>query len=249
MATHLTIVNNVLLRLREDQVTSIVDTNYSSLIASIVGTSYREVSEQHDWQSLYHEVQIAVTSSKTVYDLSKKVSVGGDVANTSTRVCRPDSELEFSGDIPSIKLYDDSLDDSGFTPILVSPEAIEVLKSTDRDADEDDFTYITFYPTEDYQELRMEVWPIPTDNREVRIRFWTKPTDLVVNSSSDSTVIIIPDAPVFDLSLMYALNERGEEIGEPGNIAENRYLDSLAEAKFADIRIRQKTNRYDWGRD
>lgn len=52
MATYLDVVNNVLRRLREPVVSSVNDTEYSSMIGVMVNDAKREVEDAHDWNAL-----------------------------------------------------------------------------------------------------------------------------------------------------------------------------------------------------
>ena len=49
--------------------------------------------------------------------------------------------------------------------------------------------------------------------------------------------------------LFLAFNERGEEMGEPGNMAERRYATSLVDAIDADVQRTGRTNRLEFYRD
>lgn len=61
MATYLDIVNNVLRRLREPVVSSVNDTEYSSMIGVMVNDAKREVEDAYDWNALT-DTLTAVTS-------------------------------------------------------------------------------------------------------------------------------------------------------------------------------------------
>ena len=50
--TYIEIVNSVLVRLREEKVDSVNDTEYSSLIAQIVNVAKRDVENAYNWEAL-----------------------------------------------------------------------------------------------------------------------------------------------------------------------------------------------------
>jgi hypothetical protein len=52
MATYLELVNNVLTRLREPEVSSVQDKSYSKLIGVYINDAKREVEDAYDWNSL-----------------------------------------------------------------------------------------------------------------------------------------------------------------------------------------------------
>ena len=67
--TYLQLVNNVLKRLRETEVSSVGDTPYSSMIGVFVNDAKREIEDAHNWNALSQTVVIptvAGTSSYTV---------------------------------------------------------------------------------------------------------------------------------------------------------------------------------------
>lgn len=249
MATQLSITNRILRRLREDQVTTITSTDYAQLIADFIADSYEEIVQAHTWQALVHKIQIQLAPSQVTYDLSTYVANGGSVLDSVARLCRDDSVLEYDGNAgsPMIFIYDDAADDSGYVPLVMSRMQLEQQKRVDRDADEDDPSWVAIYS--EGGKLKMDVWPIPTAARDVDLWFYTEPAVLAADGTDETTTILLPERPIYQLALMYAYNERGEEIGEPGNIAERRAQDALGAAIEADIFLQQKANEFDWRRD
>jgi hypothetical protein len=61
MATYLDVVNNVLKRLREPVVTSVNDTEYSTMVGVLVNDAKREIEDAYDWNAL-SETLSAVTA-------------------------------------------------------------------------------------------------------------------------------------------------------------------------------------------
>ena len=93
MATYLDVVNNVLRRLREPVVSSVNDTDYSSMIGVMVNDAKREVEDAYDWNAL-SDTLTAVTAA----DIFNYVLEGSrtrfrviDVYNDTT-----DSELRYA---------------------------------------------------------------------------------------------------------------------------------------------------------
>lgn len=68
MATYLELVNKVLVKLREDSVSSVTQNEYSSLIGSLVNEAKRDVENSHRWSVLRSTDTISVTSSVSSYD-------------------------------------------------------------------------------------------------------------------------------------------------------------------------------------
>ena len=103
--------------------------------------------------------------------------------------------------------------------------------------------------------------PLPDESLQIYFQYpstaaWTfaliyyrRPERMTSGVSTDNDSFEIPYRPVQELALMYALNERGEEMGEPGNLAQGRYIQALAAAKELDIKAAEYSNSMDWRRD
>lgn len=68
--TYLEIVNNVLKRLREPAVSSISETDYSLMIATIVNDAKREIENAHTWNALRTVVPVVTAAGTQVYSLT-----------------------------------------------------------------------------------------------------------------------------------------------------------------------------------
>ncbi len=77
-------------------------------------------------------------------------------------------------------------------------------------------------------------------SRNFRALFYVPQEDLSTSDNTDATTeITLPTLPVIMGAVYYALNERGEEIGEPGNVAERRYVQAVTAAVENDDRAKQ----------
>jgi hypothetical protein len=95
----------------------------------------------------------------------------------------------------------------------------------------------------------LQFWPKPVASDYYVNTIWSVPEeDLEVDGSTDGTEIYIPNRPIYLGALWLAFNERGEEIGEPGGIAETRYMKSLAAERERAFVHEQSTGRFDWYR-
>jgi hypothetical protein len=68
--TYLQLVNNVLVRLRETEVSSVGDTPYSSLIGVFVNDAKREIEDAHDWNVLTQTIVLSTATSTRNYTLT-----------------------------------------------------------------------------------------------------------------------------------------------------------------------------------
>lgn len=64
--TYLQAVNDVLVRLREDEVTAVTDTRYSKLIGKFVNDSLRQVEDAYNWNALTET--LTVTTANQVFN-------------------------------------------------------------------------------------------------------------------------------------------------------------------------------------
>jgi hypothetical protein len=68
--TYLQLVNNVLIRLRETEVSSVSDTPYSSLIGVFVNDAKREIEDAHEWNCLTTTIVIPTVAGTRNYTLA-----------------------------------------------------------------------------------------------------------------------------------------------------------------------------------
>ena len=249
MATQLTLVNNVLRRLREDTVTSVADNAYAQLIAIWVNDGIREATESYDWSSLRHEITVDIVDGTSEYDLSKTVTGGGSVIDTG-RVTTHESMLTVIDGQAQAFLYDSSADNEVNVNLKYMTEDQRLRRANnDRDnntVDSDSFS-LPLATTGDGYLLRL--WPTPDATRFLRITFWTPQAELAIDGTDDATEIVVPNAIVEAYVHMTAANERGEEIGEPGNLLELRFQRVLAGALEAAMNADGWANRYESVRD
>ena len=248
--THLDMVNRILVRLREDTVTAITDNDYSKLVGEFVADAYDEVLDEHSWECLRHQINVSLVAGRNTYNLSALVANGGDIPNTE-QILKKDSELQWLENTPQVWMYDDTNDTASMAIAWVTPEAMREAYSANRTLTAVEPYYFTIYPVQSggATTLQLEVYPFPQNSRILTMEFWTRPDRLTITGTTDTTQIAIPDRPVMQLALMYAINERGEEMGEPGNLAEKRYISALSTAIDKDIGAYSRGDRYEWSRD
>lgn len=252
MATQLTIINNVLRRLREDTVATPTENDYSTLIAMWVNDGIRDINDRYAWESLRHDIVFDLAATTTVYDLSATVANGGVVANTG-RPTTANSMLEWDtrADRPVAYVFDSTSDNTMNAVMRLRPaNELERLKNQDRSttlADPVDFS-LTLNPEGDGYDFT--IWPIPSAARTVRMSFWTPQSELSFTDDTDSSTDIRLNAAVVEAYVhMVASNERGEEMGEPGNVLERRFTDLLGAAMEVPMRQEERENRYESVRD
>ena len=86
--TFLQLVNDVLIRLRETQVSTVTETSYSTLIGKFVNDAKRQIEDSYAWNVLGQTVTITTTSGTYIYSLTgagQKFQVM-DALNTTSNV-------------------------------------------------------------------------------------------------------------------------------------------------------------------
>jgi hypothetical protein len=68
--TYLELVNDVLVRLREEQVSTVNETSYSSLIGKFVNDAKRQIEDSYAWNVLGQTVTITTTAGTYIYSMT-----------------------------------------------------------------------------------------------------------------------------------------------------------------------------------
>ena len=88
MTTYLQAVNDVLVRLREEQVSTVTETSYSSLIGKFVNDAKRQIEDAFSWNALGQTITVTTVASTSSYSLTgagQKFQVM-DALNTTANV-------------------------------------------------------------------------------------------------------------------------------------------------------------------
>ena len=182
--TYLEIVNKVLIRLRENEVTSVQESPYSKLIGEFVNIVKREVEDTYNWASLRNTIIIPTVASTITYSLT-----GSGVRSRVDQVANISSgskhELTY---IPSNTLADWNLVET----LQTGEPYYFNLRSVDSNGD----AIVAIYPTPDavYEKI---------------LRLYTTQVDLEI----DADTITIPYQVVVEGALARAISERGDDGG------------------------------------
>lgn len=243
--TLLELVNKVLRRLREEEVAALSTSDYARLIGEFASDIHQDVALEHDWTSGYKEAKFDCVVNQRTYNLAATTANGGDIV-VGNSVTNAGSEPATLG---QAYVYESSSStEPKSTLVLVDPAVFQNIVNEDTDA-QNVPCYASLKLKSDGTGYEVDLYPRPDSTYRIKIPMWIPETLLETDGTDDSTSIQIPTRPIYLGTLFLALNERGEEIGEPGNIAETNYIKSLAQAVASDIKARSLTNRYDWNRD
>jgi len=96
---YLTIVNEVLRRLREDEVSAVANTVYSKMVGDFVNDAKRIVEDSHDWSTLRTTIIVPTVADTTEYSLTnagERVKIYSVINDTSNFFMRYESPNWFN---------------------------------------------------------------------------------------------------------------------------------------------------------
>jgi hypothetical protein len=230
--TYLQVINSVLRRLRETAATTVTDNSYTQLIAEYVNDVMKEMRDEWDWNADIQEVQFSLATSdaggRLDNDASTKVTNSTYLTQRSALVydTRRRPIVIDTTDAPSeCQLWEDNVNDIR------------------RDYNLGNFsTTAPSYFGLEWGETGGTIWmnSLMDKARTFKMLAYIPQEDLSVTDNTDATTAItLPTFPIILGAVYYALNERGEEMGEPGNTAETRYVKAVTAAIENDDRAKQ----------
>jgi len=198
---YLQLINEVLKRLREDEVTSANQSDYSILIGSFINQTKREVEDSHNWIQLRETIQVTTSAGDYSYTLTgagnrfKVLQVINDTEDFELRKAPytwMNKQFTMAGDAAaegSPNFYDINGSDSNGDP------------------------YVNLYP-------------IPNSIEAINFNLVIPQVSL----SGDGDRLTIPEWPVILGAYMRAISERGEDGGQSYGEMRNDYMTALSDA-------------------
>jgi hypothetical protein len=233
--TVIQIVNKVLRRLRESQITSLSETEYASMVTDFLVDTHKDLLD-YDWSSMEHTVEVPIDPNQRILDLSRLEANSGDILAGSA--------LPTTESIPLwAKWFTTSTDTQGFELSIITNEEIDQDYYLDTGIRSQNLESVAFRGHPSRDGIEATLYPIPNVARHMRVRFWTPEAEIDVTTDTNRTVLV-PWRPLYLGTLYLALNERGEEIGEPGGLAEKRFYKAVETAKEADQNRKNNADRY-----
>lgn len=243
--TLLQLVNRVLLRLREDAVTTL-DDEYSKLIAAFIADTHGEVIAAHDWTRLDRTVVVKLQPGKTEYSLYE----GSDDLYPGSAAPITDSLIRYLDDVPLAALYSTYADLMSGNPLnrmnegSVEQMLHDIMTRGAASARPSTFS-ISAHAAEDGLTLNLDTDP----DAEYLLAIRMHRSEEAIDPTTDiNRTIRAPILPIVLGATFLALNERGEELGEPGALAERRFANALGNAIESDRTRQQKTNGFEFYR-
>lgn len=199
LPTYLELVNDILVRLREPEVTTVQENTLSKLIGKLVNDSKRQVEDSFNWSALVTDISVSTVDNTSTYSVTGsgnrfKVS---EVHNTSKYI--------------------------GLNPVslAVYNQWIGSTASPQKGAP----AYYCFNGIDTSGDAKIMLWPVPDATYALNVQLWL-PQDKL---SSDSDTLKVPSEPVILGAYARALVERGEDGGLNSSEAYALYKSSLAD--------------------
>ena len=184
LPTYLSLVNDVLIRLREPQVLTVTETSLSTLVGKFVNDAKREASDAYDWDAFNTAVTVPTVANQ--YD-------GYSITGAGVR-CKIMDVINTSRQYPLEPMDHASLDLMYFG--TANPQ-----KTTP-------FNYI-FGGVDSNGDAMVKFWPIPDGIYNIRFSLIVPENDM----TSDTDTTKLPKEPIVLGALARALVDRGEDGG------------------------------------
>ena len=207
MATWLSIVNDLEVRLRESASSTVTATTYSTMLGNLVNQAKANVEDTWDWHCLRQVLSFSTSSGTATYAITSSTE--------RSRFFTPNREI-----------YDDTND----CIIVPAPDWFidrnTYIGTTQTGAP-------TYYRIRGISsgELQITLYPTPGGTYTIRVPMVVPQADL----AADATVLTVPASPVREQAYVLALRERGEDGGTSFAEAARFANDILYQAMMRDM--------------
>ena len=226
MATYRQAINRVLVVMGEPEIESIateLTEDYHKLIGSFVNLIKEEIEGANQWRDLCAAIDITYTGSATF------ASITGSTRKSSVLQLH-DQE---TGQL--IPLVFDRTDTNHVFPLReYSPRRFSYIDNVAHTTSTAPSYFSVDRPNPSTgSTLSLLLYPTPTANRSIRLVMYTPQARL--EDDDLDTEILIPELPLELGTMWWALEERGEELGQGNIFTEERYRNALDAAVTRDI--------------
>ena len=228
--TLLQMVNKLLRRLRENSVASTNSSEYSELLVEFVNEAVSIVQDAYMWRT--QDVNVEITTADGTRDY------------VATGTTYP-SMLRMVDGMAQVFLEEGNGQE---TPLILISE-FEMERRYRQDTTKTGKpTRVSLIPSTTADGWELRFYPTPDGVYTVNAKFWVPQEQFEGDGSDDATSILPPNNPVYSYALMMAANERGEEMGEPGNLLERKFINDLGAAIEVAIKSDEAGNVYEFRR-
>ena len=200
LPTYLSLVNDVLVRLREPQVTTVSQNTYSALIGKFINDTKRQVADAYDWDAFNQAVTVT--------------TVAGQVGNYS--LTNAGVRFKTMDVINTTRYYQ-------LTPL--SHEQHDIFYYTVPTPIQNLPMYFTVQGVDTNGDLKVKFWPVPDGVYDIRFSLIVPETDFV----NDSDTTLLAKDPIVLGAYARALVERGEDGGMSSSEAYGLFKQAMSD--------------------
>ncbi len=208
--TYLNIMNNVLRRLREEEVVGVNDSTYSKMVGDFINDAKTIVEQSADWSALRTRESAFVTDAdNNLYSLAGS---GDDVKVMSAYDTTSKRQVEYQ--------TKDWFNNESYVNGTLAIAAKGGLTGSP--------SYYTFDGVDANGDTQVRLYPMPDDAYNLRFVMVRRQAEL----TNGSDVLLVPSKPVIHLAVALLARERGETGGtstaEYFSIADRYLSDAIA---------------------
>lgn len=186
--TYLTVVNNVLKRLREGTVSSVDNDEYTSLIGMLVNDAKEEVENSWDWSTFRTTIDLTFAEDEDAKEID------GSLDNFTILHVYNDTDNNHMREITGKQLNSYKFGQDNPPKGVPDAYAFNRMGSDGLSSDGDSI---------------LNIFPIPSKSTVIKVQLVIRPTDLV----NIGDTLKVPSRPVELLAYAKAIEERGEDGG------------------------------------
>jgi len=222
------LLNRLKVSLREDEIPDSISTlteEYDLLLLELVNQIKDEIESAHQWRTLRHTETVTIPAAGSTVEIPN--------TDDTSRVYRV-MDNDFNPTHRALVFDVTNTNDPDPVKEMPLPELLR-RRSIDPDFDSDDINYFALDDVSDTGQdtLNLEIYPNTRAAANVTVTLIT-PQPTLVKDALD-TIIEIPIRTLLQGALWYALEERGEELGQGVNFASQRFVTSLQDSITRDM--------------
>jgi len=218
MSTFLEIVNDVLVRLREDEVTTISESTYAKLVGKFVNDTKREVEDSWNWSPLRTRVTVTTVAGTTNYSLTG-----------TTRRSRIIEGYNVTQNAQLSRLSDKVYNAWTLTTTVTSSN-------------------VEYYRVRGFTSaglLKIDVYPTPSGVETLTFDVVVPQAEFSVSGTDDATEVTLEPTVIVYGTWSKAISERGEDGGALFDEVQGMYRRAMADAISYDVAQHQE-GETDW---
>jgi len=205
VTTVLQLINKILVRLRESEVGTVDETDYSSTLLRLLNDAKREVEDAFDWVALQNTITVTTAASTHTYDVEN--AGAGVFTNQRSRL---------------LDVYNTTTD------VRLTPrpyEWIRIQTQANNEDEQEPFAYAhAGYNSTQSMKIRFFLVPDAVYNMDVEVII---PEE---DMTTETDFTKVPWYPVYLKALALAIRERGEDDGEASSEIQMAYQQALGDA-------------------